>query len=186
MRCTCLKGVEGAAGGYRQRDRGAVWRHADRWPKVCLVFLPLAFNDAYGLLMLVLVLLFRPAGLFGGGDASASACVVVVQSRLSRRSPRTTSCCRCSRSRLSWASLPSASTSSTASRANSTLFHAAVSVGRTPPTSPRWPTGPSPSGWEQPSRWAAWPWSRCSWASCASLQAQGVLLRGRDPGLRRK
>jgi branched-chain amino acid transport system permease protein len=30
------------------------------------VFLPLAFNDAYGLLMLVLVLLFRPAGLFGG------------------------------------------------------------------------------------------------------------------------
>ena len=30
------------------------------------IFLPLAFNDAYGLVMLVLVLLFRPAGLFGG------------------------------------------------------------------------------------------------------------------------
>ncbi|MCL4745030.1 MAG: branched-chain amino acid ABC transporter permease [Burkholderiaceae bacterium] len=30
------------------------------------LFLPLAFNDAYGLIMLVLVLLFRPAGLFGG------------------------------------------------------------------------------------------------------------------------
>lgn len=30
------------------------------------IFMPLAFNDAYGLIMLVLVLLFRPAGLFGG------------------------------------------------------------------------------------------------------------------------
>jgi len=31
------------------------------------IFLPAAFKDAYGLVALVLILLFRPAGLFGAG-----------------------------------------------------------------------------------------------------------------------
>ena len=33
---------------------------------VCSIFLPASFRDAYGLIALVLILLLRPAGLFGG------------------------------------------------------------------------------------------------------------------------
>ena len=53
------------------------------------IYLPSAFRDAYGLVFLVAILLFRPAGLFGGRSENALAARLPLYLRAARRAAAT-------------------------------------------------------------------------------------------------
>jgi branched-chain amino acid transport system permease protein len=62
-----LKGMEAAILGGIGSLMGSLWGGVILGiiEAVGSIFLPTAFRDAYGLAVLVAILLFRPAGLFG-------------------------------------------------------------------------------------------------------------------------